>query len=111
MGATSFSLYETIALIKEYEGIYVPAHINRGGYGILQTFGFLPLDIPFPLLEVDKNLSINPQITKGKKVLYSSDAHQLRNILERVSFLERESIEENRVTDILKKQFEQEINK
>ncbi len=105
MGAADISLQEVVKLIETYEGIYVPAHINRGGYGILQTFGFLPKNIFFPIVEVDPHLTISPKVIHQKKVLYNSDAHQLGNILERIFYLEMETWQNRKVIEFLKRDF------
>lgn len=88
IGATDLSIYEVGELIRGFGGIYVPAHINRGNFGLLQKFGFLPVDMDLPLLEVDPSLPVDLNIVKGKKIINASDAHQLGNIMERQFYLE-----------------------
>lgn len=88
IGATDLGLEEVITAVLAYGGVYVPAHINRGSYGLLQNLGFLPPNIPFPLLEVDKKLPVDPAILKNRKVLHASDAHQLGDILEACFFID-----------------------
>ena len=70
----------------------MPAHINRGSNGILQVLGFLPLDSNYDALEVERQGDpVNQRLLDTNKILRSSDAHRLEDILEREQFWEMES--------------------
>ena len=69
-------------LIHEAGGICVPAHINRGSSGVLGALGFLPPGGRYDALEISKAAPWPEIDTSGYKVLHSSDAHYLENILE-----------------------------
>ena len=60
----------------------VPAHINRGSNGLLVNLGLMPEEPAFSVVEVARHMDIHPSIVKDRMVLYSSDAHQLGNIME-----------------------------
>ena len=69
-------------------GLAVPAHVNRGGNGLLNALGFIPPGAPFSALEVTRALPCPPDPSlKRYPHLHSSDAHRLEDMLERVEFL------------------------
>ena len=64
------------------KGVPVPAHINRGANGILTNMGFIPPELSFTAVEVWRALPCPHSAQEGKRVLHSSDAHYLGDILE-----------------------------
>ncbi len=86
ISALDLSLDELVVLIDQYGGLAVPAHINRGANGLLQSLGFLPPNLKFAALELSKLLPA-PIDTGNYKLLFSSDAHNLSDIAEREHFL------------------------
>jgi hypothetical protein len=74
--------------ILERGGLAVPAHVNRGSNGILQALGFLPPGARFSALEVVRGIPMPEIGMPDTKILHSSDAHFLENMLERVEFLD-----------------------
>ena len=83
IGATDLSLQECTELIRKHGGAAVPAHINRG-HGLLVNLGIFPSDVEFPVVEVRPELPVNEKMISGKRILRSSDAHHLGDILEAV---------------------------
>lgn len=78
IGAMDLSLEATCDLVRQYQGVPVPAHIYRG-YGLIQVLGFVPAQAGFHTLEY-----LPEQTYKGEHLgLHSSDAHQLGAIAER----------------------------
>lgn len=78
--------------INDMGGLAVPAHINRGSNGILKVLGFLPPGANYDALEVAKKGDpVNQRLLDSHRILHSSDAHRLEDILEREQFLEMES--------------------
>ncbi len=82
IGATDLDLSECTEIIRKRGGVAVPAHINRGSNGLLVNLGLMPEEPAFPVVEVARHMDIHPSIVKNRTVLYSSDAHQLGNIME-----------------------------
>ena len=82
IGATDLDLTECTEIIRKRGGVAVPAHINRGSNGLLVNLGLMPEEPVFPVVEVARHMDIHPSIVKNRTVLYSSDAHQLGNIME-----------------------------
>jgi len=82
IGATDLDLAECTEIIRNRGGVAIPAHINRGSNGLLVNLGLMPEEPAFPVVEVARHLDIHPSVVKDRMVLYSSDAHQLGNIME-----------------------------
>ena len=82
IGASNLSLKAAAQSIREFGGVPVPAHINRGSNGVLINLGFIPEDISFTAVEVWRALPCSHSAQAGRVVLHSSDAHYLGDILE-----------------------------
>ena len=82
IGASDLPLSELVKLIREAEGVPVPAHINRGSNGLLINLGFVPDDLNLTAVEVSKSLPCAHTPQEGRVVLHSSDAHYLGDIME-----------------------------
>ncbi len=82
IGATDLPLHQAAAAVRSFGGVPVPAHINRGANGLLVNLGFMPEDIEFSAVEVWRALPCAHTPQAGRRVLHSSDAHRLGDILE-----------------------------
>ncbi len=82
IGAVDLPLGKLVGLIREAEGVPVPAHINRGSNGLLINLGFVPEDLNLTAVEVWRGLPCAHTPQEGRAVLHSSDAHYLGDILE-----------------------------
>ena len=82
ISALDLGFEECAALIHEAGGLCVPAHINRGSNGVLNALGFLPQGAHYDALEVSDKTAMPPVDISGYRLLRSSDAHYLENILE-----------------------------
>ncbi|NSW89158.1 MAG: PHP domain-containing protein [Firmicutes bacterium] len=91
--AADIGLEEAFHIIEKLNGAMIPAHIDRDSYSIISNLGMVPNEISINCLEVsrvcdlDKYLETNPQLKKFR-VIKSSDAHNLGDILERETFIE-----------------------
>ncbi|MGD9568475.1 MAG: PHP domain-containing protein [Sedimentibacter sp.] len=95
INASGFSLNEICSMTLEYEGISVPAHINKKSNSILGVLGFIPYDLKLNFVEINSNdNNINSKLIKNLKILKNSDAHQLTDISEARNFFELNSIED-----------------
>ena len=89
ISAVSLSFEECERAIHQHGGLCVPAHINRGTNGVLNALGFLPGDAHYDALEVSAAVPMPPTVNlDGYRLLRSSDAHYLENILEPTFTLE-----------------------
>ncbi len=86
--------FDTLAdLLSSYNGIMVPAHIDKASYSLLSNLGFVPPDSSFNTFEIydisclSKLKDQNPYL-KNCKFIHNSDAHILESINGQVNFLE-----------------------
>lgn len=103
INATNISFDQVFELTKKYNGIMIPAHIDKSTNSLLSNLGFIPPDSKFSCAEL-KNLAklhelkkSNPYLEKCK-IISNSDAHYLEYINEPVNYLYAKSKE---VKDIL----------
>ena len=82
ISALDLSFEACAARIREAGGLCVPAHINRGSNGVLNALGFLPEHVHYDALEISRKAPMPPVRLEGYRLLESSDAHYLENILE-----------------------------
>ena len=82
LNALSLSLDELVERINARGGAAVPAHINRGSNGLLNVLGFLPPGLEIAAVEVTREIPCRADVS-NLRVLHSSDAHYLENMLER----------------------------
>ncbi len=100
--STSLSLVQAWEQVNALGGLFIPAHINRKAFGLIETLGFVPEDLPVEALEISSHISPEearkrfPQIT-GYTLIHSGDAHRLDEILGlNQFFIEAPSISEIR---------------
>jgi PHP family Zn ribbon phosphoesterase len=80
-------------LVKNYDGIMIPAHIDKSSTSLLSNMGFIPPDSKFSTAEIkhigykEKLISENPYLTDCN-IITNSDAHYLEDINEPVNFLD-----------------------
>lgn len=79
IGATTFSLEETVSAIHDAGGLAIAAHIDRERFGLIGQLGFIPEGLPLDALEVSARASI-ADYWNGLPVVTSSDAHFLNDI-------------------------------
>lgn len=91
--ATSLTVYEVFSIVSSLGGVVIPAHVDRTSYSMLSNLGMIPDDLGIKYLEISRSCdkyaykASNPMLD-GFKLLKSSDAHYLGDILERESLLE-----------------------
>ena len=99
VNASSYTIEDIYSIVKKYNGVMVPAHINKMTNGILGVLGFIPFNLKMDYVEVYPKVPINNKITEKYNVLYNSDAHQLIDISEALNYFELNDIDE--VFDLL----------
>ncbi len=96
INASSYDVYSLYTLAKSFDGICVPAHIDKHSYSILSTLGIMPMDIPYSAVEVKKPEALEPfyhtkQLQQSYEILSSSDAHTLMDIAKKQMYLPDDS--------------------
>ncbi len=97
ISASKYSIGEICTIVNKYNGVIVPAHINKKSNGILGVLGFFPTDINFEFIEISKSHELgerNKKMVMNYKKLVSSDAHILENISEPINYIILEKLED-----------------
>lgn len=95
--ATSLSVDDICRTVRGLGGAVIPAHIDRNSYSMISNLGFIPGELGFKYLEISKACdryayrASHPELDMYRLV-QSSDAHYLGDILERCSMLEAEGL-------------------
>ena len=106
ISATDISFDKVDNFVKEYNGIMIPAHIDKNSFSLTSNLGFVPPDSSFDCFEIAdmKNLhkmqNANPYL-KNCNVITDSDAHYIDRINEPVNTLYAKSSSIKDVLDAL----------
>jgi len=90
---SSITFDELYNLTYKLGGAFIPAHIDRDSFSVISNLGFLPPHLDIKTIEVsakgaqDEFIRKNTDVYMDKRVIVSSDAHQLWNIGERENSL------------------------
>jgi PHP family Zn ribbon phosphoesterase len=81
IGSTEISLDRLVALVHEFGGLAVAAHVDREGFGIIGQLGFIPEGLGLDALEVTE-ASKRSGIDGNERYpfIVSSDAHSLDQV-------------------------------
>lgn len=85
INATTLSIADAFDLVKQYDGVAYPAHIDRNSNGMVAVLGDFPPDPPFTAYELNDAASTAEYverfpILRALTRAVSSDAHYLENI-------------------------------
>lgn len=101
--STSLSLNDAWKVVTDLGGLFIPAHVNRKAFGLLESLGLVPTDIQIEALEISKHISVAdavkqfPQI-KGYPLIQDGDVHRLDEFNGKMTlYIEKPSIEEIRM--------------
>lgn len=94
-------------IINSYNGILIPAHINKNSDSILSVFGTIPPSSSFLCAEINKCNDIDSLMQahpylRGCRIISDSDAHYLTDIHEKTYSLSAPSKDINDIFDTLK---------
>jgi hypothetical protein len=86
LSSTLLSLKEAWVLVTKLGGLFIPAHVNRKAFGLIETLGFVPTDIKVNAVEISRHLSPVEAITKfpqltGYPIVQNGDVHRLDEFL------------------------------
>ena len=98
ISSADLSIDQVLDEVRSRDGVVVPAHIDRPSYSIISQLGFIPKNFSTGMVEVSRNGTKCSANYPLERSFYSSDAHQLWDILERESFL---SVDKLSILDIL----------
>jgi 3',5'-nucleoside bisphosphate phosphatase len=95
INATNISFDELGGLMKEYKGIYIPAHLDKNSNSLISNLGFIPPEADFPAAELADIAQLeelskrNPYLRKCN-IITNSDAHMLGRMNEAVNYIDCE---------------------
>jgi PHP family Zn ribbon phosphoesterase len=96
LNSTNYTIEEIYELVERYNGVMIPAHIDKSSYSIISSLGFIPDSLKVRSIEVynkSRFEKLNSFISTNKyKIINNSDAHYLTDIKEPVSFLNIEAL-------------------
>ncbi|MFA5533725.1 MAG: PHP domain-containing protein [Mariniphaga sp.] len=83
--ALKSSIQQVHKVVRELDGLFIPAHIDRQANSILTQLGFIPEDLSYDALELSRNGSekhVEKQygFPDNTCFIHSSDAHYLEQI-------------------------------
>lgn len=87
INATDIGFDEVASLVEDYNGVMIPAHLDKSTTSLISNLGFIPPDSKFVTAEL-KNLSNLHKLQKehpylsGCRIISNSDAHYLQDIHE-----------------------------
>jgi len=93
ISSASISFDDLYSMVHMFGGAFIPAHIDRDSFSVISNLGFLPPHLTINTIEVSTRgvengfIKENSGLYTDKKMLFSSDAHQLWNISERKNSL------------------------
>ncbi|HZX46404.1 MAG TPA: PHP domain-containing protein [Clostridia bacterium] len=93
IGSVELSVEQIVNMVTSLGGRVVPAHVDKKTYSIISNLGFIPPGLDIKSVEVsdpDNTAGLLRQYSqlKGYRIIHSSDAHRLGDILEREFFME-----------------------
>ena len=96
INATRITIDEVCEVVRSYNGVCYPAHIDRDANGIISILGDLPADADFQLFELHDGEKINEYSEKYKipkdRFIISSDAHYLTDMRDKEFYFELEDV-------------------
>lgn len=103
--ASGISIEGLSNLMKDYGGIWYPAHIDRSSYSVISSLGDFPESLETACFELtysadEKEYREKYPAAADKRLIRSSDAHYLESLMTDKTEIE---LKENTVKEILKK--------
>jgi len=85
ISSSSLSLKAAWDEVSRYNGLLIPAHVNRTAFGLLPVLGFIPQDIPLEIIEISKHITPGKVISQYPglskyHLIQGGDAHLLDDI-------------------------------
>jgi len=103
ISATDISFDKVNSVLKPFNGVMIPAHIDKNSFSLMSNLGFVPPDSDFKCFELadmsnlHKLQNENPYL-KQCNVINDSDAHYIEHIHEAINTINARS---NSIADVL----------
>lgn len=84
--STRLSLHEAWEKVDNLGGLFIPAHVNRKAFGLIENLGFVPDDIPITALEISRHTTpvkavVEYPLLEGYPLIQNGDVHGLDEFL------------------------------
>lgn len=84
--STQLSFEEAYHAVTDLGGLFIPAHVNRQAYGLIDHLGFVPPDLDVVALEISRHITPQEAATKYPQIknyplIQSGDVHYLNDFL------------------------------
>lgn len=84
--SSSLSLNEAFDVVTNLGGLFIPAHVNRKAFGLIESLGFIPPEIALPAVEISRHISsaearINLPGIRDIPIIQNGDVHRLTDFL------------------------------
>jgi len=100
IASSSLSINQAYDIVTKIGGLFIPAHINRKTFGLIENLGFLPPDLPVCAVEVSRHITPEqaqidfPSISRIP-IIQNGDVHRLNEFMGSLFFkLEKPTIAE-----------------
>ena len=108
--AADISIYEIVAVLGNYGGLAIPAHIDRSSNSVISNLGFVSKEMNFSVTEITRRgdpvaLGADNAALRGKPYITNSDAHYLTDIFDAEYSLEIADFTIQSVLDAIKNGF------
>lgn len=93
--SSSLTVNDAFKIVSELGGLFIPAHINRKTFGLIENLGFIPPDIPFVAVEISRHITPDEARLKFPSVkkipiIQNGDVHRLDEFLGTLHLLIKE---------------------
>lgn len=95
VNALEINFDKLLDIVKKYDGIAIPAHVDKASYSIIASLGYIPPEYNLSCVEVKNK---DAKIDFSGKRISDSDAHYLEHMREPENFIE---VKENSVKSII----------
>ncbi len=99
-GSSSMDLATANRLVHELGGLFIPSHVNRNAFGLIQVLGLIPPDLSPDALEVSRHMSASDYAQSFRKplqfpLIQNGDVHYLSDFAGKTIYnLEAPTIQE-----------------
>lgn len=96
--ALTIGIDQLAAIVHELNGVFIPAHVNKGKDSIISQLGFIPRELKADGFEItiherSDTFSIRHKLQSDTPLLRNSDAHDLESLGKSHTILQMESAE------------------
>lgn len=108
LGSTDFSVEDISKIVHSFNGLVIPAHIDRRSFSLIYTLGFFPSSLEVDAVEVSKFVTeeeleeVKSSIPYNIPIVFSSDAHFLDDFTRPKTFLNLKEKSFDALKDALK---------